>query len=103
MRLDDAVYRRRRRFAGLAIAIAVTVVSLGAQAALTGPGSGPASAAGTGMARTEQTVRARSGDSLWSIAVDHHGDVDVTRYLDELISLNGGRTGIEAGQVVRIP
>ena len=40
-RLDEAVYRRRRRLTGIAIAIAVAALSLGAQAALTGPGGGP--------------------------------------------------------------
>jgi hypothetical protein len=103
VRLDATVYRRRRRLIGLAVAAAVTVLSLGAQAALTGPGSGPASAAGAGTGTAPRTVRAERGDSLWSIAVDHHGSVDINRYVDKLIDLNGGRTGIEAGQLVRIP
>jgi hypothetical protein len=87
---------------GLAVAIAVTVLSLGVQAALTDPGSGPASAAGIGTATASLTVRAERGDSLWSIADEFHGDVDITRYLDKLIELNGG-TSIEAGQLVRLP
>jgi len=102
VRLDTTVYRRRRRMVGLVVAVAVTVLSLGAQAALTDPGSGPASAAGIGTATLSRSVRAEAGDSLWSIADEHHGDVDITRYLDKLIELNDG-TGIQAGQLVRLP
>ncbi len=101
-RLDTAVYRRRRRVVGLAVAIAVIVLSLGVQAALTDPGSGPASAAGIGTATASRSVRAQPGDSLWSIAEANHGSVDLTRYLDKLIDLNGG-TGIDAGQLVLLP
>ncbi len=102
-RFDTAVYRRRRRVVGLVVAIAVIVLSLGVQAALlTDPGSGPASAAGIGTATAPRSVRAQPGDSLWSIAEANHGSVDLTRYLDKLIDLNGG-TGIEAGQLVQLP
>jgi len=48
------------------------------------------------------SVRAAAGDSLWSIAEQHHGDVAITRYLDALIGLNGG-TVVEVGQLVRLP
>jgi len=101
-RFDTAIYRRRRRVVGLVVAIAVIVLSLGVQAALTDPGSGPASAAGIGTATAPRSVRAQPGDSLWSIAEANHGSVDLTRYLDKLIDLNGG-TGIEAGQLVQLP
>lgn len=101
-RFDTAVYRRRRRVVGLVVAIAVIVLTLGVQAALTDPGSGPASAAGIGTATAPRSVRAQPGDSLWSIAEANHGSVDLTRYLDKLIDLNGG-TGIEAGQLVQLP
>ena len=47
-------------------------------------------------------VRAEPGDSLWSIAERFHGDVDLRRYVDALIRLNGG-TAIAAGQLVRLP
>ena len=58
--------------------------------------------AGAGTAPLERTVRARPGDSLWSIAEVFHGDVSITRYVDALIARNGG-TRIDAGQVVRLP
>ena len=35
-------------------------------------------------------VRAEPGDSLWSIAERFHGDVDLSRYVDALVDLNGG-------------
>jgi hypothetical protein len=100
--LDPGVYRRRRRFVGIAVAIAVTVLTLGAQATFTGSGRGPASAAGAGAVAPERTVRAMAGDSLWSIAEEHRGDVDINRYIDKLVDLNGG-TSIQVGQLVRLP
>ena len=48
------------------------------------------------------SVRAAAGDSLWSIAEVHRGDVPITRYVDALIDRNGG-THIEVGQLVRLP
>ena len=101
-RLDPTVYRRRRRLVGLAVAVAVTVLSLGAQAALTGSGSGPASAAGAGAVGGGRSVRAQPGDSLWSIAQEHRGNVDINRYIDTLVDLNGG-TSIQVGQLVQLP
>lgn len=97
-----SVYRRRRRIVGVAVAIAVSVFALGAQATFTGSGSGPASAAGAGAVRPERTVRVRSGDSLWTIAEDHRGAVEINRYIDKLVDLNGGTT-IHVGQFVRLP
>jgi hypothetical protein len=47
-------------------------------------------------------VRAEPGDSLWSIAERFHGDVELTRFVDALIDLNGG-PAITAGQLVRLP
>jgi hypothetical protein len=69
---------------------------------LTGPGGVPASAAGAGTASPSRVVRARAGDSLWSIAEAYHGEVSVTGYVEALISLNGG-SRIDAGQLVRLP
>jgi hypothetical protein len=98
----DATYRRRRAALGLLLAGAVGSAALVAGNVLTGPGGVPASAAGAGRAALERTVLARPGDSLWSIAEVFHGDVAITRYVEALISRNGG-TRIEAGQVVRLP
>lgn len=84
------------------IGAAVVVVTLGAHAILSGPGGGPASAAGAGATPVVRTVRAQPGDSLWSIAQDHRGTVNIDRYIDALVDLNGG-TGIEVGQRVILP
>ena len=97
--LEPGIYRRRRRVVGVAVAIAVTVLTLGAQATSTGSGRGPASAAGAGAVAAERSVRARPGDSLWSIAEDHRGEVGIDRYIDKLVELNGGT--IDPGRPAR--
>jgi hypothetical protein len=98
----ESIYRRRRAAVGLLLAGIVGSAALVAGTVLTGPGGVPASAAGAGRAPLERTVLARPGDSLWSIAEVYHGDVSITRYVEALISRNGG-TRIDAGQVVRLP
>ena len=77
-------------------------MALGAHGVLTGPGGVPASAAGAGTAQPGGVVRAEPGDSLWTLAERHHGEVDLTNYVEALIDLNGG-TAITAGQRVRLP
>ena len=101
-RRSSVTYRRRRAAVGLLLAGIVGSAALVAGTVLTGPGGVPASAAGAGRAPLERTVLARPGDSLWSIAEVYHGDVSITRYVEALISRNGG-TRIDAGQVVRLP
>jgi hypothetical protein len=96
-----ATYRRRRAIAGLLVAGAVGCGVLAGNA-VTGPGGVPASAAGTGTLQAPRAVPARAGDSLWSLAEDYRGGVPIARYVEALISLNGG-TRIEAGQIVRLP
>jgi hypothetical protein len=78
--------------------------ALVADTILTGPGGVPASAAGAGTepVGSGMVVRAHPGDSLWSIAEEHHGEIAIRRYVEALIDLNGG-TGIEVGQLVRLP
>jgi hypothetical protein len=97
-----ATYRRRRTAAGLLVAGVVGCGGLVVGNVLTGPGGVPASAAGTGTALAPRSVRARAGDSLWSIGEVFHGDVSLASYVEALISLNGG-TRIVAGQLVRLP
>ena len=101
-RCGSATYRRRRAAVGLLVAGVIGSAALVAGNVLTGPGGVPASAAGAGTAPLERTVRARAGDSLWSLAEAFHGDVSVSRYVEALIARNGG-TRIDAGQVVRLP
>ncbi len=97
-----ATYRRRRRVAAVALVAVTSALTLGAHGVLTGPGGVPASAAGAGTARPAGAVRAEPGDSLWALAERHHGEVDLARYVEALIDLNGG-TAIAAGQLVRLP
>jgi Tfp pilus assembly protein FimV len=97
-----ATYRRRRAVAGLLLAGAVGSAALVAGSVLTGPGGVPASAAGAGTAQPARTVRARAGASLWSIAARFRGEIPIERYVEALITANGG-TRIEAGQIVRLP
>ena len=98
----EARYRRRRAVVGLALAGAAGLATLVADGVLTGPGGDPASAAGAGPVVHGMTVRVHRGDSLWSIAEEHHGDIPLTRYLEALIDRNGG-TSIQVGQLVHLP
>ena len=99
-RVSEATYRRRRAIVGTALAVFVAVGAVAAHDVLAGSGGVPASAAASQPARS--TVIARPGDSLWSIAREHHGAVSIVRYVDKLVSLNGGAT-IQAGQPVVLP
>ncbi len=101
-RTSAATYRRRRTLAALVLAGTVSTLGLGLHDVLSGPGGVPASAAGAGTAPGSTHVRAEAGDSLWSIASRHHGDVPMQRYVDALADLNGG-TAIVVGQLVRLP
>lgn len=96
------VYRRRRTVAALVVSGVLSTFGLAAQAVLSGPGGDPASAAGAGTAPSVRYVRAEAGDSLWSIAERFHGQVDLSRYVDALVDLNGG-AAIVVGQLVRLP
>ena len=99
-RVSDATYRRRRAVVGTALAALVAVGAVTTYDVLAGSGSVPASAAVSQPARS--TTVAQPGDSLWSIAERHHGDVSLVRYVDKLVALNGGAT-IQAGQLVTLP
>ena len=99
-RVSEATYRRRRAVVGTALAACVAVGAVSAYDVLAGSGSVPASAAVSQPARV--TTVAGPGDSLWSIAERHHGDVSITRYVDKLVQLNGGPT-IQVGQLVVLP
>lgn len=92
---------------------AVGLAGLAVQGVIGGSGGGPASAAGALPSAGSDTavamlragplhVVAEPGDTLWSIAEEHHGTSGFRSYLDTLIQLNGG-TAIQAGQAVRLP
>ena len=99
-RVSEATYRRRRAVVGTALAACVAVGAVTAYDVLAGSGSVPASAAVSQPARV--TTVAGPGDSLWSIAERHHGDISIARYVDKLVQLNGGPT-IQAGQLIMLP
>ncbi len=83
-------------------AVLVAVAAVLAHDVLAGSGGVPASAAPSQPALVRTTITARPGDSLWSIAERHHGDVALTQYVDVLVDLNGGPS-IQAGQAVVLP
>lgn len=83
-----------------ALAAFVAVGLVAAYDVLAGSGSVPASAAESQPART--SIIALPGDTLWSIAERHRGDVSTIRYVDKLVSLNDGPT-IHVGQEVILP
>ena len=101
-RPSEAVYRRRRLVVGTVLALIVVTAGLAVNEALAGIGGVTASATDTAPANGPASVTALPGDTLWAIAVEHHGSVDLHRYLDRLVLLNGG-PGIQAGQQVLLP
>lgn len=96
----------QRLLAAFALATAITIALILVLGLLAAPGGEPASASGSAPAHLASDAPsihvAHAGDSLWAIAVEHHGSVDLDRYLETLIRLNGG-TVIHAGQAVRLP
>lgn len=99
-RPSAATYRRRRAVFGIVSAVGIAVGAVAAHDVLAGSDGVPASAAESLPARV--TVVARPGDTLWSIAELHHGEVSISRYVDTMVDLNGGAS-IEAGQVIVLP
>ena len=97
-----ATYRRRRAVVGTVLAAFVAVGAVAAHDVLAGSGGVPASAAVSLPAQARMRIVAQPGDTLWSIASAHHGDISITRYVDTLVDLNGGPT-IQAGQEVVLP
>ena len=101
-RPSAATYRRRRVVVGTTLAVLVAVSAVAAHDVLAGSGGVPASAAVSLPAQARARVVAKPGDTLWSIASAHHGEISITRYVDTLVDLNGGPT-IQAGQEVILP
>jgi hypothetical protein len=66
----------------------------------------PASAAAAVVLEAGQVAPAvhvaQEGDTLWSIADSHRGDVSRERFINALVVLNGG-TSIHIGQAVSLP
>ncbi len=101
-RPTEATFRRRRLVVGTVCAVLVVFAGLVVNEVLAGDGGATASAAVAGPTPQRLTVTAQPGDTLWSIARKFHGSVDVNRFLDRLITLNGGAS-IQIGQAVVLP
>lgn len=93
----------------VAVVVAISVLAAGAVAvgeivgAVSDLGGRPAAASEvTGADAAPAMHVAGSGDTLWSIADRYRGDVAHARYVDALVTLNGG-TDIQVGQAVRLP
>ncbi len=56
----------------------------------------------TGAGSSPERHVAAPGDTLWSIAELYRGDVGQARYVDALVTLNGGAS-VQVGQAVRLP
>ena len=101
-------YTARRAAATLIVVFLVASVAIAGSAlggALADVGGRPAAASVGGAAADMPGVRihvAQPGDTLWSIADRHRGEVGQRRFVDALIDVNGG-TVIEIGQAVRLP
>jgi Tfp pilus assembly protein FimV len=95
-------YALRRLVAVLVVLAALAVAAAVGVGLLTGFGGEPASASGARSATAERTHLVQPGDTLWEIAVEHHGEVGLVSYLEALIDDNGGAT-IDPGQLIRLP
>jgi len=89
----------------LAVLAAAAVLLGQAVGAVSDLGGRPAAASEVSDASGGQLAAphvAVAGDTLWSIADRYRGEVSRERYIDALISLNGGTT-VQIGQAIRLP
>ena len=101
-RVSEATYRRRRAAVGTILAVITACSIVLAHDVLAGSGGVPASAAASQPAHARTVITARPGDTLWSIAAAHRGDVSINRFVDKLVDLNDGAS-IQAGQQIILP
>jgi hypothetical protein len=96
-------YVLRRTVALCLVVVVALVLAVAASGLLAGFGGDPASASEARPASLEAAYHvAAPGESLWTIAVRHHGEVALDRYVDALVDLNGGAV-IQVGQAVWLP
>ncbi len=99
--VEAGVYRRRRLLA----AVLMAVLAYGAWSLALDVGdrlfTGEAGA-DSGVGDAAEVWVVQPGDTLWSIAVELGGDVDVRQRVDELADANGGPM-LEVGQRLEIP
>jgi len=101
-RVSAATYRRRRAAVGGVLVGVIALLGAFVPGPSFGPGGVPASATGAETAFERSTVMARPGDTLWTIARTHRGEISHDVYVDALVRLNGGAS-IEAGQRIVLP
>jgi len=97
------VYLRRRVLVVLVLFVVGVAVWTGAGRASASRSTiaSPAQAVAAAPAGSSVYV-ARDGDTMWSIASSHHGEMSQVEYTNQLIELNGG-SFIRSGQVVVLP
>jgi len=93
-----------RRALAVVLMLVTLILAVAVFVLLAGLGGLPASASQAEPAITQSggVHVAAAGESLWSIAEEHRGQVGIDRYVDALISLNGG-TAVQIGQAVHLP
>jgi len=88
---------------GVCVLAAATVAVGEIVGAVSDLGGRPAAASEvTGADSAPAMHVAATGDTLWSIADRYRGEIGHARYVDALVTLNGG-TDVQAGQAVRLP
>ncbi len=97
-------YALRRCVVGTVAVLALGVGLIGLTGLLAGFTGAPASAAAAADVDPAPAAVhvATPGDTLWSIADTHRGDISRDRYIDALVRLNGGTT-VRAGQAIWLP
>ena len=88
---------------GLCVLAAAAVAVGEVVGAVSDLGGRPAAASEIAGAESAPVMHvAVPGDTLWSIADRYRGDIAHARYVDALVTLNGG-TDVQVGQAVRLP
>ena len=90
---------RRRRVVVVFLIAFVFALCIGAGQVLANRGGAPAS---TPTVRPAQRHIIQPGETLWTLASEHHGGMSQSAYLDRLVTANNG-SHLEVGQVVMLP
>lgn len=105
VRRANHVYVRRRIVVASVFFSLLAALGVGAGNVLANRGGAPASATAVRQAITPglmTTYQVQPGDTIWSIAENHHGVANLAHYVDDLIELNGG-TVVQVGQLITLP
>jgi LysM repeat protein len=94
------IYIRRRVLAAVIALAIVLLVGLGAGTVVANRGAAPAS--GSSVRPAIATYVVHHGDTMWSIAASHHGQLSQSDYVDLLVQANGGAS-LQVGQQIVLP